>query len=161
MPVFATSDVVPFRFTPNIQHFIGPILTEGILTSGIMAIGRCLTEPEVRSLTLHSSRPLQHLSSLNWNNNSVYLDVMKLSSGCWYEAARGKSIKSSSRVYMPISRASLNELKIWRARLREIRYVHFLPLLWPISTHFCSHPGDKSQQPRNSASSPNDHKSNF
>jgi transformation/transcription domain-associated protein len=46
-PVFATNDAVPFRLSPNIQHFIGPIGIEGILTSGIMAIGRCLTEPEV------------------------------------------------------------------------------------------------------------------
>jgi transformation/transcription domain-associated protein len=45
-PLFATSDVVPFRFTPNMQSFLGPIFTEGILTSGIMALGRCLTEPE-------------------------------------------------------------------------------------------------------------------
>jgi hypothetical protein len=29
------------------QTFLGPIFTEGILTSGILAIGRCLTEPEV------------------------------------------------------------------------------------------------------------------
>jgi transformation/transcription domain-associated protein len=46
LPIFATSDVVPFRFTPNMQNFVGPIFTEGILASGIMAIGRCLTEPE-------------------------------------------------------------------------------------------------------------------
>lgn len=46
-PHFATPDVVPFRLTPNLQHLLGPILTEGILASGIMAIGRCLTEPEV------------------------------------------------------------------------------------------------------------------
>ncbi|KAF8974524.1 hypothetical protein BDZ97DRAFT_2053099 [Flammula alnicola] len=45
-PVFATSDVVPFRLTPNMQNFLGPIFTEGLLTSGIMAIGRSLTEPE-------------------------------------------------------------------------------------------------------------------
>ncbi|KAM6495848.1 hypothetical protein JOM56_008554 [Amanita muscaria] len=45
-PVFATSDVVPFRYTPNMQAFVGPIFTEGILASGIMAIARCLTEPE-------------------------------------------------------------------------------------------------------------------
>ncbi|RPD67165.1 atypical/PIKK/TRRAP protein kinase [Lentinus tigrinus ALCF2SS1-7] len=44
--VFATPESVPFRFTPNMQHLLGPILTEGILTSGLMAIGRCLTEPE-------------------------------------------------------------------------------------------------------------------
>ncbi|KAJ7638852.1 FAT domain-containing protein [Roridomyces roridus] len=46
LPVFATNDVVPFRLTPNIQNFLGRIVTEGILTSGIMAIGRSLTEPE-------------------------------------------------------------------------------------------------------------------
>ncbi|KAG6866480.1 hypothetical protein C0991_003998 [Blastosporella zonata] len=45
-PLFATSDVVPFRFTPNMQHFVGPVFMEGILTSGILAIGRSLTEPE-------------------------------------------------------------------------------------------------------------------
>ncbi|KAG6816156.1 hypothetical protein H0H87_008290 [Tephrocybe sp. NHM501043] len=45
-PILATSDVVPFRFTPNMQHFVGPIFMEGILTSGMLAIGRSLTEPE-------------------------------------------------------------------------------------------------------------------
>ncbi|KAJ6599027.1 hypothetical protein DFH09DRAFT_1388713 [Mycena vulgaris] len=46
LPIFATNDVVPFRLTPNLQNFLGPVFTEGILTSGIMAIGRSLTEPE-------------------------------------------------------------------------------------------------------------------
>ncbi|KAJ7180147.1 FAT domain-containing protein [Mycena crocata] len=46
LPIFATNDVVPFRLTPNLQNFLGPIFTEGILTSGIMAIARSLTEPE-------------------------------------------------------------------------------------------------------------------
>jgi transformation/transcription domain-associated protein len=50
MPIFATSDVVPFRLTPNMQTFLGPICTEGILTSGILAIARSLTEPEVSIL---------------------------------------------------------------------------------------------------------------
>ncbi len=45
--IFGTPEAVPFRFTPNLQHLLGPILTEGILASGLMAIGRCLTEPEV------------------------------------------------------------------------------------------------------------------
>lgn len=48
-PVCFTADVVPFRLTPNIQHFIGPVFTEGVLASGIMTIARCLTEPEVGS----------------------------------------------------------------------------------------------------------------
>ncbi|KAF9222005.1 FAT-domain-containing protein [Gyrodon lividus] len=45
-PVFASNDAVPFRFTPNMQRFLGPVFTEGLLTSGIMVIGRCLTEPD-------------------------------------------------------------------------------------------------------------------
>ncbi|TFY70158.1 hypothetical protein EVG20_g2846 [Dentipellis fragilis] len=44
-PTFASNDVVPFRFTPNIQHFLGPVYTEGIMTSSMMAMGRSLTEP--------------------------------------------------------------------------------------------------------------------
>ncbi len=47
LPVYASNDVVPFRLTPNMQNFLGPIFTEGILVSGIMAIGKALTEPEV------------------------------------------------------------------------------------------------------------------
>ena len=46
-PGFATSDVVPFRLTPNMQNFLGSIFTEGILASGMMTIGRSLTDPEV------------------------------------------------------------------------------------------------------------------
>ncbi|TCD69680.1 hypothetical protein EIP91_006697 [Steccherinum ochraceum] len=45
-PVLSSNDHVPFRFTPNMQHFLGPIMTEGLLTSGIVAIARSLTEPE-------------------------------------------------------------------------------------------------------------------
>ena len=49
LPVFGSSDVVPFRLTPNMQHFIGPIYMEGLLTAGIASIARSLTEPEVIS----------------------------------------------------------------------------------------------------------------
>jgi transformation/transcription domain-associated protein len=46
VPMLASGDAVPFRFTPNMQNFLGPICTEGILTSSLMAFGRCLTDPE-------------------------------------------------------------------------------------------------------------------
>lgn len=61
LPVFATSDVVPFRLTPNMQTFLGPIFTESILTSGIMAIGRSLTEPEVSASPFDVSNELNVL----------------------------------------------------------------------------------------------------
>ncbi|QRV73100.1 histone acetyltransferase SAGA, TRRAP/TRA1 component, PI-3 kinase superfamily TRA1 protein [Ceratobasidium sp. AG-Ba] len=44
-PVIHNGEVCPFRFTPNMQHFVTPIGIEGLLTSGIMAIARGLTEP--------------------------------------------------------------------------------------------------------------------
>jgi transformation/transcription domain-associated protein len=50
-------ELVPFRFTPNLQKFVGPIHTEGILTTGMMAIGRALTEPEVTRLCILRFRP--------------------------------------------------------------------------------------------------------
>lgn len=49
LPIYTSNDVVPFRLTPNMQHFLGPVFTEGVLVPGIMAIGKALTEPEVRS----------------------------------------------------------------------------------------------------------------
>ncbi|KAG5438769.1 hypothetical protein PCANB_002489 [Pneumocystis canis] len=45
-PVFHNGEATPFRFTPNIQTFIGPVGIEGIFSSALMAIARCLTEPE-------------------------------------------------------------------------------------------------------------------
>lgn len=45
-PEFVNAEAVPFRFTPNLQRFITPIGTEGLLTSSMMAIARCLTESE-------------------------------------------------------------------------------------------------------------------
>jgi transformation/transcription domain-associated protein len=48
-PVFATSDTVPFRLTPNLQRFLGNISLEGIFNASIIAIARCLTVPQVRT----------------------------------------------------------------------------------------------------------------
>ena len=52
-PVIGSADTVPFRFTPNMQHFMGPIHTEGLLVAGIMAIGRGLTDPDVSLLIVY------------------------------------------------------------------------------------------------------------
>ena len=46
-PLIASPEAVPFRLTPNMQHFIGPMGTEGIIVAGLVAMGRCLTDPEV------------------------------------------------------------------------------------------------------------------
>ena len=47
-PLFYNQEHVPFRLTPNIQTLMGPLAMEGIFASAIMAIARCLTEPEHR-----------------------------------------------------------------------------------------------------------------
>ncbi|KAL8711708.1 MAG: hypothetical protein Q9220_003879 [cf. Caloplaca sp. 1 TL-2023] len=43
--LFHNSEPVQFRFTPNLQTLMGPLATEGIFAPAIMAIARCLTEP--------------------------------------------------------------------------------------------------------------------
>ncbi len=45
-PVFYNAELVPFRLTPNLQTMMGPMATEGIFSGAIMALARCLTEPE-------------------------------------------------------------------------------------------------------------------
>uniref|UniRef100_D8PQ42 Non-specific serine/threonine protein kinase n=1 Tax=Schizophyllum commune (strain H4-8 / FGSC 9210) TaxID=578458 RepID=D8PQ42_SCHCM len=46
IPMSMSTDAVPFRFTPNLQHFVGPIGTEALMTAGLVAIGRSLTDTE-------------------------------------------------------------------------------------------------------------------
>lgn len=45
-PHFYNSESVPFRLTPNLQKLMGPLAIEGLFSPAIMAIARCLTEPE-------------------------------------------------------------------------------------------------------------------
>lgn len=45
-PFFTTAEHVPFRLTPNLQTLMGPLATEGVFSCSVMAIARCLTEPE-------------------------------------------------------------------------------------------------------------------
>lgn len=45
-PFFGAVEHVPFRLTPNLQTLMGPLATEGVFSCSIMAIARCLTEPE-------------------------------------------------------------------------------------------------------------------
>ena len=43
-PLFQNPEPVPFRLTPNLQTLMGPIATEGLFATSLMAIARCLTE---------------------------------------------------------------------------------------------------------------------
>ncbi|KAK6354722.1 hypothetical protein TWF696_003861 [Orbilia brochopaga] len=43
---FHNNEPVPFRLTPNLHTLMGPIAVEGIYSCAIMAIARCLMEPE-------------------------------------------------------------------------------------------------------------------
>lgn len=47
-PYFHNQEPVPFRLTPNLQTLMGPLATEGIFACSVMAIARCLTEPELQ-----------------------------------------------------------------------------------------------------------------
>ena len=43
-PVFGSPEFAPFRLTPNLQTLMGPLATEGLFASALMAIGLCLTQ---------------------------------------------------------------------------------------------------------------------
>lgn len=45
-PAFNNPEPVPFRLTPNLQSLMGPIALEGVFSCALMAISRCLTEPD-------------------------------------------------------------------------------------------------------------------
>jgi len=45
------TEAVPFRLTPNLQHFMTAVGLEGVFSSALMAIARSLVEPEVRART--------------------------------------------------------------------------------------------------------------
>lgn len=45
-PILHNPEPVPFRLTPNLQTLMGPLATEGIFAPAVMAIARCLLEPE-------------------------------------------------------------------------------------------------------------------
>ncbi|KAK4104754.1 hypothetical protein N658DRAFT_418642 [Parathielavia hyrcaniae] len=47
-PIFHNQEPVPFRLTPNLQTLMGPLAAEGVFASAVMAIARCLTEPELQ-----------------------------------------------------------------------------------------------------------------
>ncbi|KAG6837441.1 hypothetical protein H0H93_009535 [Arthromyces matolae] len=78
LPLFATNDVVPFRFTPNMQHFVGPIFMEGLLTSGILAIARSLTDPEFeleQSLSLYGRDEVNAWMAMRnqpWSTDGIF-----------------------------------------------------------------------------------------
>ncbi|RKP03126.1 hypothetical protein CXG81DRAFT_9931 [Caulochytrium protostelioides] len=44
--LLTNNDSVPFRLTPNLQHFMGAVGIEGIFTAALMAMARALTDPE-------------------------------------------------------------------------------------------------------------------
>lgn len=53
-PLFHSSEAVPFRLTPNMQHFITRVGVEGVVSAAATAIAHSLTLPEFDlASTLH------------------------------------------------------------------------------------------------------------
>jgi transformation/transcription domain-associated protein len=44
--LISSAESVPFRLTPNMQHFITRVGIEGVVTAAVTAIARSLTQPE-------------------------------------------------------------------------------------------------------------------
>lgn len=78
-PFFHNTEPVPFRLTPNLQTMMGPLATEGIFSCSIMAIARCLTEPEFQ---------LEHALTLYVRDETIF----------WYMATNRPTSLSESQL---------------------------------------------------------------
>jgi transformation/transcription domain-associated protein len=137
-PEFANTEAVPFRFTPNFQRFITPIGTEGLLTSSIMAIARCLTESEVSPFFVASHSSFTSSLSLTCNlfsspqfdlehRLSIFIREEIL---VWSQASKSDSARQNLRelvlgnVDSVVRRAKVMSCKMERDKVRSL----FLPL---------------------------------
>ena len=72
-PLFINTEPVPFRLTPNLQVFLGPLAMEGIFACVLQTLSRCLVEP--LSSSDSEASPAQSSGALgnagtNTNNNN-------------------------------------------------------------------------------------------
>ncbi|KAE9408027.1 hypothetical protein BT96DRAFT_971059 [Gymnopus androsaceus JB14] len=115
-PIFSTSDVVSFRFTPAFQNFLDPIVTEGIFAPSLMAIGCSLTETEYALETpLHLFVRNEICSVLIQRKSLRKVDIIIIESGIIIitskktkteitrsTATSASAVASSSRMHAPI-----------------------------------------------------------
>ncbi|RXW24667.1 hypothetical protein EST38_g1146 [Candolleomyces aberdarensis] len=109
LPIFATGDVVPFRFTPNMQHFVGTNFMDGILAPSIMAIGQSLSEPEFDleyHLCLFSRDEVSAWMSMRgkpWNVDGVFRQSVTANIESIVKKAEGLGCKSERESAMQSS----------------------------------------------------------
>lgn len=83
-PEFSNHEAVPFRLTPNLQAFVGPIGVEGVLVSALMSIARCMTESEASlplKLKYAPGLTKDFICSTILSTDSAYSSRKKCSSG--------------------------------------------------------------------------------
>ncbi|KAL5037675.1 transcription-associated protein 1 [Batrachochytrium dendrobatidis] len=120
--LFTNNEAVPFRFTPNIQHFLTPIGVEGVFVASLMAVGRSLTKPEFEladylsifirdelvtwqsNLRKNAFQPTQLRELVNNNVNVVVKRAQSLA--C--KAEREKSAQNSGDRAEPVCRTILD-----------------------------------------------------
>lgn len=65
-PIITSSEAVPFRLTPNMQHFITKTGVEGIVTAVLTALSKSLTLPEFDlsgTLTIFLRDEVSHMAA--------------------------------------------------------------------------------------------------
>ena len=75
-PFFYNPDQVHFRLTPNMQTLMGPLAMEGIFAAALMAIARCLTEPNEHELEQQLSIFVRD-EMIHWAANNNRVGVLK------------------------------------------------------------------------------------
>ena len=75
-PYLFNPEQVHFRLTPNIQTLMGPLAMEGIFAPALMAIARCLTEPNEHELEQQLSIFVRD-EMIHWAANNNRVGVLK------------------------------------------------------------------------------------
>jgi len=99
-PIITSSEAVPFRLTPNMQHFITKTGVEGTVTAVLTALSKSLTGPEFDLSGILTIFLRDEVSNLVYNGSSA--DMLRSSSGSAYTNRRTGPTRQTLHSYTQV-----------------------------------------------------------
>ena len=105
-PIITSSEAVPFRLTPNMQHFITKTGVEGTVTAVLTALSKSLTGPEFDLSGILTIFLRDEVRALN--NKRSNADTIRSSSGSACTNQRTDPIRQTLHSYTPVWTSSFD-----------------------------------------------------
>ena len=99
-PIITSSEAVPFRLTPNMQHYITKTGVEGTVTAVLTALSKSLTGPEFDLSGILTIFLRDEVSNLVYNGSSA--DMLRSSSGSAYTNRRTGPTRQTLHSYTQV-----------------------------------------------------------